>query len=515
MDFLIDLAIVLKAIPKFISIFAREIRKIQGMKNNNIIGRNYEQSIIKKLYDSDKAEFVAIYGRRRVGKTYLVKRFFNERFDFYFTGLYETPKQVQLSMFATEIEKKTGQPIPAPKNWFDAFNLLRTYLSSLRKKKIVVFLDELPWMDTPKSHFIQALGYFWNSWASTQDGIKLFVCGSSTTWMLSKIIGDKGGLYGRVTRQIHLMPFRLNETEEFLVKIKGIRWNRYQIMEAYMILGGIPYYLDMLEKGQPFAKSIDDLFFREGAPLRTEFAFLYRSLFKDSMQYRQVVEILAEKTKGMTREELIKALKTKSGGRLTTILDELCSCDFLRKYGAIGKSDKDALYQLTDPFTLFYLRYVGTSAHQDEQFWQNNHGLPAQNAWKGYAFEQICMLHLRQIKRKLSILGVLSNAYSWSCKTFTDSDSTEWEGGQIDLLIDRNDEVISICEMKYSKTPYVITEDYKHKLLSREATFRHVTRTRKALQHVFVTTYGVKQNEWADIVHSEVTIDDLFAPVDL
>ena len=211
------------------------------MKNRSIIGRDYEQSLIKKLYQSDKAELVAIYGRRRVGKTYLVKRFFDEQFDFYFTGLYETPKQVQLSVFAAEIEKKTGKATPVPKTWFEAFRLLRKYLSTLRKRKIVVFLDELPWMDTPKSHFIQAFGYFWNSWASMQDGMKLFICGSSTTWMLSKIIGDKGGLYGRVTRQIYLAPFRLNETEEFLIKAKGIRWNRYQITEAYMILGGIPY----------------------------------------------------------------------------------------------------------------------------------------------------------------------------------------------------------------------------------------------------------------------------------
>ena len=489
--------------------------KIHAMKNRNIIGRDYEQSLIKKLYHSDKAELVAIYGRRRVGKTYLVKRFFDEQFDFYFTGLYETPKQVQLSVFAAEIEKKTGEATPAPKTWFEAFSLLRKYLSTLRKRKIVVFLDELPWMDTPKSHFIQAFGYFWNSWASTQKGMKLFICGSSTTWMLSKIIGDKGGLYGRVTRQIYLAPFRLNETEEFLVKTKGIRWNRYQITEAYMILGGIPYYLDMLEKDQPFAKSIDNLIFREGAPLSTEFEFLYRSLFKDSEQYRQVVEILAEKTKGMTREELIKALKMKSGGRLTTILNELCSCDFIRRYSAIGKSDKDALYQLSDPFTLFYLRYAGSSTHQDEQFWQNNHGLPAQNTWKGYAFEQVCLQHLRQIKAKLGVLGVLSNAYSWSCKTFTDSDGTEWEGGQIDLLIDRNDEVINICEIKYSKSPYVITEDYERKLWSREATFRQVTKTRKALQHVFITTYGVKRNEWSDVVHSEITLNDLFAKVEL
>ena len=485
------------------------------MKKGKIIGRDYEQSLIKRLYDSDKAELVAIYGRRRVGKTYLVKRFFNDQFDFYFTGLYETPKNVQLAVFASEIEKKTGQATPVPKNWFEAFSLLRKYLSTLRKRKIVVFLDELPWMDTPKSHFIQAFGYFWNSWASTQSGMKVFICGSSTTWMLSKIIGDKGGLYGRVTRQIYLAPFRLNETEEFLVKTKGVRWNRYQIAEAYMILGGIPYYLDMLEKGKPFAKSIDELLFREGAPLSTEFEFLYRSLFKDSAQYRLVVETLAEKNKGMTREELLKATNMKSGGRLTTILEDLCSCDFVRKYSAIGKSEKDAIYQLSDPFTLFYLRHVSASTHQDEQFWQNNHGLPAQNAWKGYAFEQVCLQHLRQIKLKLSILGVLCNAYSWSCKSFTDSDGTEWEGGQIDLLLDRNDEVINICEMKYSKTPFVITEDYERKLYAREATFRHVTKTRKALQHVFVTTYGVKQNEWSDIVHAQVTLDDLFTKVEL
>ena len=304
------------------------------MTNQRIIGREYEQHLLKDICDEKESRLIAVYGRRRVGKTYLVRQFFQDKFDFFFTGSFETPMKVQLALFGGALSEYSGTTRPAPKSWFEAFDQLKTYLSGLKKKRLTVFLDELPWMETPKSNFLKAFSYFWNTWASRRDGMKLIVCGSATSWMLDKIIGDKGGLYGRSSRSIYIAPFNLHEVEQFLSRRKGIVWNRYQILEAYMILGGIPYYLDMLDKGLPFDKNIDNLFFRDGAPLTTEYNFLFRSLFKSSMVYQQVVEALAKKSKGLTLKEIKESLQSDDSGTLSEVLDNLCKCDFIRKYAA-------------------------------------------------------------------------------------------------------------------------------------------------------------------------------------
>ena len=480
------------------------------MESSIIIGRKNEQNIIKNYLESGKAELIAVYGRRRVGKTFLVKSMFNNQFDFSFTGMYDVPRATHLSQFQKTLEKYSGKKIPRLNTWFDAFDVLQDYLDTLRKERIVVFLDEIPWMDTPKSNFLAAFSQFWNNWASTKSNFKLFVCGSATTWMLSKFIGDKGGIYGRVCRSIWLAPFSLGETELFLREVKSMEMSRHQMLMAYMILGGIPYYLDMLIKGIPLDVCIDDLFFKQNAPLRTEFDFLFRSLFKDSKIYKNVVLALAAKLKGMTRQELLEALKLKAGGDLTEVLDNLTKCDFIRKYTAIGKTERDTMYQLTDLFSLFHIRFVANGNGQDEQFWSKLSGKGQMTSWSGYAFEQVCLHHLNQIKKTLSIGGVISNAHSWSCKPFTDKDGIQWKGAQIDLLIDRADEVINICEMKYVSDKYIIDADYEKKLRNRSSLFRLLTKTRKSIQHTFITTYGVANNLHSGIVQSEVTMDDLF-----
>lgn len=490
--------------PNIFPIFAAMVEKV------DIVGRVYEQKLIRDYWNSGKSELVAVYGRRRVGKTYLVKKCFGEKFDFWFTGMYETPRSVQLYQFSCELERYSGKKVGPLKSWLDAFSALRNYLLSLKKERLAVFLDELPWMDSPKSGFIAAFSNFWNMWPSSESKLKLFICGSATTWMMNHIIGDKGGLYGRVCRPIYLPPFTLRETEQFLGEVKGIELGRYQILEAYMVLGGIPYYLDMIEKGVPLDSCIDNLFFRIGAPLRDEYDFLFRSLFKESVLYRRIVETLSKSLKGMTREQIRQSLKFGDGGRLTEALDNLCQCDFIRRYSAIGKSGKDMMYQLCDLFSLYHLNFVMRSNGQDERFWSNMSGSGARRAWSGYAFEQVCLHHLRQLKETLGISGILSNACSWSCKGFVDADGTTWPGGQVDLVIDRNDSTIDLCEMKFCRDEFVIDADYDKRLRERMSLFQKVTGTKKSVRQVFVTTYGVKTNSYSSIVQSQVTIDGLF-----
>lgn len=470
---------------------------------DKIVGREAERKLLQRYQESEKSELVALYGRRRVGKTYLIRCTFRDEFDFSFTGMYETSKSLQLRRFAKQLGVDE-----TPKDWFEAFDLLRDHLIALKKKTVTVFLDELPWMDTRNSHFLEAFSMFWNTWPMGTSRLKLYVCGSSTSWMLNKFIGDKGGLYGRTSRAIYLRPFTLRETGQYLTSVKNFTLTHRQILDIYMIMGGIPYYLDMLDPELSVNRNIDELFFASNAPLRAEYEFLFRSLFSNSDRYRKVVEILSQKLKGMTRKEILETLKS-DGGSLSKVLEDLSACDFIRSYSAIGKKSKSCIYQLTDLFCLFHIRFVTNEREQDEHYWTN---LPEgmKNAWSGYAFEQVCLHHIPQIKNKLGISGVFSNVFSWNSGPFTDDDGTKWNGGQIDLLIDRRDDVINICEIKYSSEQYVITKDYEHHMMDRISLFRHCTHTRKSLVNTFITTYGVKKNIHSTSIQKEVTMDDLF-----
>ena len=479
------------------------------MDKKDFIGREQEVDIIEKYYNSSKSEMVAVYGRRRVGKTYLIKKTMGKKFDFEFVGSHKTPAKVQREQFQNEINKWSHSTGNIPKDWFAAFSNLKDYLLSLNKKRVVVFLDELPWMDTVNSNFLSAFSYFWNTRDSTKTLLKLYVCGSATTWMVDKLIGDQGGLYGRVSRPVYLAPFTLAETEQYLNKIKKMHYNKAQVLDAYMIFGGIPFYLDMLDNELPFTVNVDRLFYVNDAPLRKEYDFLFRSLFKKSVSYQKVVTLLSKKLSGLTREEISAGCKLE-GGDLTTILNNLNSCDFIRVYSCPNKKEKGKIYQLTDMFTLFHLRFVKRSNGQDKNYWTNIAGTGEANAWAGYAFEQVCLHHIDQIKMKLGISGILSDVYAWSEKAFVDSDGTRWKGGQIDLIIDRSDKVMNLCEMKFAQDEYTITGKYSDTIRERTSLFKKQMNTKKALRCTFVTTYGVKENSYSDIVDNQIMLDDLF-----
>ncbi len=429
-----------------------------------------------------------------------MRQYFNDAFGFYSTGIYQGTKKEQLGAFNRQLEYYSGRKWKAAKDWFEAFAQLREYLESLGgDKPIVVFLDELPWMDTQKGRFIKAFEYFWNSWGAANDRLKLIVCGSATTWMRENVLSDKGGLYNRTTRSIYLAPFTLHETEQYLLS-RGINWNRYQIAECYMILGGTPLYLRMLERNLSLTQNVDNLFFIQNAPLAREYEFLFRSLFNEATLHRQIIEALASKAMGMTRTEIMAVTKIEDGGALTKALRNLTDCDFIRPYTAFGKRERGTIYQLTDLFSLFHLRYVKGYRGQDENHWQNMIDSPSRRAWSGYSFEQLCLHHIRQIKRKLGISGVQSDVCAW-----------KGDGSQIDLLIDRRDQTIDLCEMKFSQGEFEITKQYDAHLRERAESFRSATKTRKALHQTFVTTYGVKKNMYSGNVQSEVELDDLFA----
>jgi len=468
-----------------------------------LIGRKQEQYVLQQLVSSDQSEFAALYGRRRVGKTFLVRKFFKDDFAFYVSGLQKAPKREQMDNFNSALSFYGKMPYPKVNSWMEAFRQLIHLLEHSEKRgKKVVFIDELPWMDTPRSGFLTAIDFFWNTWASARYDILFIACGSATSWIVNKLLNNTGGLYNRVTRRMHISPFNLGECEAFF-KRKKMAFDRKSVIDAYMIFGGIPYYLEMFEKGLSVSQNIDNMLYKRDAPLKNEFAFLYASLFRHAENHIKIVEALSLKRKGLTRDEIIAATKISNGGGLSMMLEELEQCDFIRRYHSYGKSEQLALYQLVDFYSLYYFNFLKNNKFNDENFWTNYIDNAVRRAWSGYAFEQVCLAHLAQIKQKLGISGVLTNTRSWKS-----NDSKT--GAQIDLVIERNDRVINLCEMKYADGQFVIDKEYDTNLRNKREAFRAETRTTRALHLVMLTTYGLKHNQYWGNIQREVTMDDLF-----
>lgn len=470
-----------------------------------MIGREKEFEQLNDAYDDDRSRFIAVYGRRGIGKTYLINEPFKGHILFHHVGIQDAPYKTQLSEFSASLGESGHTCETAPANWFDAFRELKRLIEESKEPRKVIFIDELSWMDTPKSDMMKALESFWNGWANTRDDVVLVVCASATSWMLKKVIHNKGGLYNRVTDRIRLNQFSLKECEDYFAQ-KGFNVNRMQILQYYMILGGVPYYYTLLKKGLSVPQNIDALFFNEDAPLKKEYQYLFASIFKHPKPYMAIIEALGRKKVGLSREELIKATKLKNSGGLTTKLEELESCGFIRKYNCFGMKSKNALYQIVDSFLLFYYSFLEKEPN-DENFWEVQTNSPAVNAFLGYAFEKVCLLHVKQMKEKLGVSGVLTEVNSWFCKK---DDDEGLFGSQIDLLIVRKDQVINVCEMKYSQTPYIFTKKDLDSLNRKIHDFQTATKTRYALYPTLVVAGGLKKNANSMSIQSVITLDDLF-----
>ena len=470
-----------------------------------MVGRIEEQRVLNELALSGEPEFIAVYGRRRVGKTYLVRETFGNSFFFSYTGIANISAKQQRSEFAKALREhgwgpRAGNGAGITDNWFDAFDALRDLIKQAdTEDRLLIFIDEMPWMDNKKSDFVPAFEHFWNGWASGQKNIMLIICGSATSWITKKIFRNKGGLYNRTTRQIALKPFTLAECVEYYAG-KGIAMNTQDVIESYMIFGGIPYYLHMMEKRYSLAKNVDWICFGEAAPLRYEFDRLMDTLFANPVKYIAVLETLHAKKKGMTRETIAKLVDFGNGGNLTRILLEMEECGFIRRYKPFGKGKNRALYHLADPFIAFHLAFIRKADSAD--YWSSYIDNAAHRAWSGYAFEQVCLAHTMQIKKALGISGVHTDVSSWAS-------ISDGRGAQIDLIIDRADRVINLCEIKFANAPFEINRAYDLALREKIEIFRNETKTRKAIHLTMITTYGVKPGKYAGIVQSEVNMDGL------
>jgi len=474
---------------------------------NPLIGRQEEQQILLKALESKEAEMVAVFGRRRVGKTFLIKQTYGDRIAFELTGLQPASNKDQLQNFGLQLTERLQSKIPVktPSDWLEAFFLLSNYLREQKNDKCqVVFFDEVPWLAGHKSGFLMGLSWFWNSFAVNQN-IVVVICGSAASWMIQKIVNDRGGLHNRITRRIFLKPFTLTETENYL-KSRNIRFSRYQLVQLYMSIGGIPHYLKAIEAGKSAVQNVNDLCFTANGLLRDEFTRLYPSLFAKAENHIAVVRTLAHSRQGMSRADIIGEGKLSEGGTITRILGELEQSGFITSYRPYGKKKKDMLFRLTDEYSLFYLRFVEKNKDEGNNAWQYLSQTQAAKIWNGYAFENVCLKHLPQVKIALGISGVYATA-----ATFLQRTNSTTPGAQIDLLLDRNDQVINVFEMKFYNSEVSLTEADANDLRKKLQVFLKVSHTRKYLMLTMLTTFGLKQNIHSlGLVEKVLTLDDLF-----
>jgi hypothetical protein len=485
------------------------------MSKERIIGRQKEKAILKLASRSPEPEFVAVYGRRRVGKTHLVREFFGDAIHFEIIGKHGVTLREQLNNFAQALGKAIGIGIQPqrPSSWSEAFRQLEQFMeSSIKKEKLgkrVVFLDELPWLNTPRSGFLSSLEHFWNSWGSRQIDFILVICGSAASWMLQNIVRAKGGLHNRLTRQIRLLPFTLNESELFL-QSRGVDLTPFQIVELYMAMGGIPHYLKQTEPGLSAAQIVDKVCFSPQGLLRDEFDKLYVSLFDESDQHQKIVKTLAKKRRGLTRGEILQSINLGSGGSASRRFEELEESGFIQSQIPFGKKANDTFYRLSDEHSLFYLDWISKLGKRSpgDGYWLSQQNAPHRRAWAGYAFESLCLKHAQRLKAALGVAGVETIEAPWRHQPAAKS---EIPGAQIDLLIDRRDNTINVCEMKFSESEFMIDKKYAGDLRRKLDVFRRITDTRKNVFLTMVTTFGVVNNAYAkELVANSLTLEDLF-----
>jgi len=473
-----------------------------------IIGRDAEKKILRDMLVSKEAELIAILGRRRVGKTFLVRNFYEQNLVFEYTGVHEAGLDEQLHNFSNALQQAMGSAVPLafPINWIQAFTFLSEFLKvKLNREQVVVLLDEFPWIHTPKSGFLSAFSHWWNTWAARQPRLKVVICGSAASWMIENIINTRGGLHNRISRTIRLLPFSLKETEEFLVN-RGISLDHYQILQFYMAMGGIPQYLKQVGKGESTEQVIDKLFFEKNGLLKTEFTNLYQSLFANANHHEAIVRVLAKKGQGLSRAEIIETCGFTTGGTTTRLFEELEESGFITQYIPFGKTSRDSIYKLSDEYSLFYLKFIEHARAGGTGTWHKIANGQSYNSWSGYAYEAICQKHVPQIKQALGIRAVYTENSGWRYVPKKGE-----KGAQIDLLLDRRDHCINLCEIKFSTDQFVIDKRYAEEFKNKVTVFRGQTKTRKTIFPTMITTYGVlKNNYYSGLVQAEVMMEDLF-----
>jgi uncharacterized protein len=473
-----------------------------------VLGREDEKSTLERILESKQPELVAVYGRRRIGKTYLIMQHLKNHFVLEYSGIHNVDNAVQLSQYtkALTVQLNDGVKLQEPADWFEAFDITAVLLKKkLKRKKAVIFLDEFPWMHTQKSNFLPAFEQFWNTWASRQPAIAVILCGSAASWMIKHLVRNKGGLHNRITQKIALQPFTLHETELFL-QHKKVMLSRYQVVQLYMAFGGVPHYLNQIQPGQSAVQIIEKACFNKSGFLYNEFYDLYGALFKDAERHYKVVRALAAKPSGLNRKEIIAACKLQSGGSTTALLEELTAAGFITSYIPIGRVVRDNIYKLTDEYTLFFLKFIEPNRSGAKNTWAKISAAATFKSWSGFAFETICLKHIANIKKAMGFSGIYSENAIWRSRGNNSNDTA-----QIDLVIDRRDNCINLCEIKFTETSFLIDRQYAEALEQKREIFKNETKSKKTLFITLITAAGLTINEHSlGLVSQHLSLQELF-----
>jgi uncharacterized protein len=480
----------------------------QAAKREQVIGRTAEKLVLDGVLASTDPELVAVYGRRRVGKTYLIREYLKPQLVLEVVGMHDQSMAIQLANFQAALRQAFPQvPLLQPSNWLEAFELLRQCLEQPGpiKGKRVIFFDEFPWLATRKSNFLSCFENFWNGYASRQRDLAVIICGSAAAWMIRNVVQSRGGLHNRLTRRIRLEPFRLPEVQQYL-EYRKIRWDQRQIVLAYMALGGIPHYLNLIRPGQSAAQCIEAECIRPEGMLRNEYHSLFAALFESYTTHEAIVKVLATSWAGLTRDQVLAKARLRSGGGVTRAIEELQLAGFITETSSLDKKTKGSSLRLTDEFSVFYWHWMHSATAANH--WLRQTAGRRYDAWCGYAFESICFKHLDAVRRAIGIADVETQAASWR---FVPRSGTDEEGAQIDLLLDRADRCMNICEIKFSDKPFVITKSYAETLERKLRVFRQRMGKPRTLFLTMITPHGVVQNRYSeDLVTNQVLLKDLF-----
>lgn len=480
---------------------------------DTIVSREPEKIILNSMLKSGRPEFLAIYGRRRVGKTFLINEYFKKKKCAYFkiTGQQKGAYKTQLKHFADSVQNllELEFEIKPPDNWDDAFRDLTKHIKKIREP-VILFFDELPWLVTSRSGLLPAMFYQWNTEWVYMNNVKLVVCGSATSWMLKNIVHGKGGKHSRLTQRINLQPFSLSESKQFL-RHKRIKLDDYQLTTLYMALGGIPKYLELVNPGESATQAIDRICF-EGL-LLDEFDDLFDSLFKQPEYYEAVIRYLAEHPSGVSYNELAKAVKQSSGGVFTGRLYELAQTSFIQEFTPYGMKTKP-YYRISDEYSFFYLTWIygkKTAIQHVTRYWSKQSKTQAAISWKGNTFEIVCLKHITEIIKILDLGDYVTWVGGWRyVPSASNNTSNNEKGAQIDLLIERSDNAITLCEIKFYSDQFSISKDYAKKLKDKIQVFRERTKTKKQIFLCLITSHGMKPNKYSnDLVDAHVMLSQI------
>jgi AAA+ ATPase superfamily predicted ATPase len=480
-------------------------------KSRNVVARDRELKIFHQVEQSRKSECLAVYGRRRIGKTYLIDETFNNHpFYFSFTGTKNSPHKKQIKKFMRKLVRLARKmKVTIPKrasDWDEALDILFQVVERAKTdptQKKIIFFDELPWLCSHKSGFLEALDYFWNDNLSKRRDSILIVCGSAAAWMIKQILNEKGGFHNRVTKSpIAMRPFTMKETKEYLHFRQITSLSDKQIVEIYMVTGGVAHYLDQLNPGESATQFINNNFFGTHGELRKEFSRLFKSLFDEYRKHVAVIRALADHPSGYTHHELLTALQLPSGGTFSEVLEELQESHFIQFNPKLGNKKKEGVYRLIDEYTLFYLKWVEPLGknHRDNTYWNSQFGKRGYFTWLGHAFENVCFKHSEQIKADLGISGITANVFGYRGKT------------QMDMLIDRKDDTINLCEMKYTGSVFKLTAKEAKNIQDRKDELLSLVKTGTSVIVTLVTPLPVSNTvaHYTGLIDGQVNLDAFF-----